>query len=158
MNPLIRPRGELSKRVNHETINWSDLVFYADANDEPFREIAVITLKSHYVDTVFSSVLSQIPKQENDSIEKYFTLVEKKAIHVMNSKAIFVREHVSIDEELNVVICLDVDKITEDVVFDSLNILTQVEIAPNAIHFFGKEATFSAKEVQLIRGNHDKFN
>jgi hypothetical protein len=132
--------------MNKITFNWSDLYFLSLAGHEKFIETSVVTLKSHYHDTIINRVYEEMARVQNVTSPGFYANVQARADLLMNEGAYPVREFVQSDEHRTIV-CLNVKNIDMLAVEMALERLTSLEkIIPGIYVEFGNPTTFSAKE------------
>ena len=119
--------------------DWPGIVFQAEAEREWFDEVTVVTLKSHYHDKVYDVAWANA-----DMVKES---VDDTAKEIMKSGAITVREYIKIDDNYHVEVCVDRDKITDEVVEEALNKLIDIDIHSNLFMESGVERTFQPHEM-----------
>lgn len=70
-------------------ISWDALYFAAESHNEPFQDVNVITLKSHFVDKVYEEAIREVGLLDEQ-------LLTKKVAKVIASQEIKVQEHVEV--------------------------------------------------------------
>ena len=121
------------------TIDWANLVFFAEAHEEPFQEVSVITLKSHYNDLCHEQAVVQVHHFNDRTIHS-------RAIIIMNSGTVSVQEFVNVNEDRSVVIAIDADTITDHEVDVALGYLAEAEIP--GITYFGEGRTYDSEAIK----------
>ncbi len=114
--------------------------------EEPFQEVTVVTLKSHYNDTCQEMAIQKV-NYSNDS-KLWEDKVQQTAEHIMNSGGITVREFVSVGEDRNVIVAIDADSITDIEVDTALGYLAEAEIPGTT--YFGDYQTYSAAAIREV--------
>jgi len=127
----------LKDRVSTLNTNWPELIFLAEAEQEWFEEVTIITLKTHYQTLVYDRAWEQTESLEG---------LNSRARDIMNSKSIQVQEYIKTNDDSSVEVCIDHDEITDQVVDEVLNLLAEVGITPNTHLDFGENKTFSTDE------------
>ncbi len=144
---MIPSERHLYKRKKSScNIDFPSLVFFAEATEEPFQEVTVVTLKSHYNDTCQELAIQKV-KYPNDS-ELWEVKVQQMAENIMNSGSVTVREFVSVGEDRSAVIAIDVDIITDSAVDIALGYLAEAEIPGTT--YFGNYQTYSASAIEEV--------
>ncbi len=129
-------------------------MFLAEATEEPFQEVTVVTLKSHYNDTCQELAIQKV-KYSNDS-ELWEAEVQRVAENIMNSGSVTVREFVSVGEDRNAIIAIDVDIITDSEVDIALGYLAEAEIPGTT--YFGSYQTYTAAAINEVMHATVKYN
>lgn len=125
------------------TSNWADLVLRGLADGEEVQDFHVVTLKSFYNSLVTDTVMNTT-YSSNVDFDKW---AEKKTKYVMDSGKIAVRQFVAHDEETDsVTVCLDVEKITNEIVNDALEKLAEIGFENGSMTFFGDSVTYTHDE------------
>jgi len=117
--------------------NWPDLIFLAEAEKECFEEVTIVTLKSQYQTAVYDRAWEQA-----DSLEG----LNSRARSIMNSKTIHVQEYIKVNDNSSIEVCVDQNEITDQVVDEVLDMLTEVGITPNTQFDFGEKRTYTVDE------------
>jgi len=143
MNDLLYKRKQNTKAK----INWPDLVFYAEATEEPFEELTVTTLKSHYGSLCEEVAVGCVAFTGDE--KSWYTKVQERAEWEMDNGNITVREHIRIDNNLNAYAVIDADAITDKEVERALTWLEQVDIPGKKE--FGDPKSFTSKQVREIQ-------
>jgi len=131
----------LKDRVSTLNTNWPELIFLAEAEQEWFEEVTIITLKTHYQTLVYDQAWEQAESLEG---------LNSRARDIMNSKSIQVQEYIKTNDDSSVEVCIDHEVITDQVVDEVLDLLAEVGITPNTHLNFGESKTFTAGEFGIL--------
>jgi hypothetical protein len=125
-------------------IDFPSLVFYAEAEAEPFQDVTVITLQSHYVDVCYDCAMEQA--ENYDDVDEWATYIQERAFGIMDSGQIIVQEFVDVKEDRSVVIAMDADTITDEVVDLALGYLSRAKMP--GLTFFGNHNTYRSETIK----------
>lgn len=128
-------------------INWPELTFYAEATGEQFEQLTVTTLKSYYESVCQEQAIEHV-KHRGDGLE-WQENVARYVTQLMNAGTIKVREFVRVDSNLNTLVVVDADTITDNEIDIALLWLEQAAIPGET--FFGEPKTFTSQQIQEIR-------
>ena len=128
--------------------SWPDLVFMAEAHHESFQDLKITTLKSQYEEKVFELAWAHIQIDEGKSEDNLTYKVEERAKTLMENRSVYVKEFVKVDEDYNVEVCVDKSVITDIIVEEVLDMLTEIGIKPNTVIEFGDAKSFSCAEIK----------
>lgn len=122
---MVIKRGTLKERAIHTLIPYTDLIIKAAADKQPFQEVRFLTLRAAYMDAVTYVIMNDtLPK--NFGTEAAKTFLDKKIKTVMDSGKVKVEEHITIADDYEVEICLDVKEINDSVIARGINLLSDI--------------------------------
>lgn len=135
-------------------IKWPELMFYAEANNEPFENITVVTAQTRYVDAannIACDLLNagSISEDISDSGERS---LDKAVVRIINDQKHSVYETVVVDKD-GIRVCINVAALDEAAMAEALN---RVEFALSELHgqhgviFFGEELTFTTADIPWL--------
>lgn len=131
---MILSKNELAKRTSKYQIDWPELVFYAEAENEPFVDVEFVTLKRHCVDLCITEELLQLP------INLAFADIDRRIEDKLKSiETATVYEFVDgwyndYSKKYHVQVGINVDTIDDEAVDYGMSLLTQVEEFTSPFH------------------------
>jgi uncharacterized membrane protein len=134
------------RRKPTHTIDYPSLVFLAEATEEPFQEVTVVTLKSHYNDLCQEMAIQKV-QYPNDG-EIWEAEVQQMAERLMDTGGITVREFVEVGDDRNVTIAIDADTITDSEVDKALGYLAEAKIPGTT--YFGSYQVYSSTDIKEV--------
>jgi hypothetical protein len=132
----------------------------ASAENEPFYELRVITLKSHFNDLCQELAMSSVEYwgEEDDSTwlmsmeymaqhdDSWADRVQQQAFNVIDTGKVFVKEFVDVKIDMSTTVALDVDEITDDSITTALAYLERSAIPGKTL--FGESITYTSSEIR----------
>ena len=146
-HPLLFKPGKLSQRAALSNINKEQLL--ACSNTAGSATVEIITLKEYYIEKVFEMVIGSAEhagSEDEEITSEWLQKIDDQIKEVMDNGKVFVREFIEISSDLNVVVCLDVDEITDEVEQQAVTRLLLMGVMP-AEAKFGKNKTFKSNEL-----------
>lgn len=141
-NNLLYNKEQLRQRVRKTAIDWPDLVFTAGANDEPFQELTVITLRSLYDTKCHERAIAQVPFNEHTWEED----IHKRANEIMDEGSIRVREMVAVDKGYKTLVVIDDKEVNDNTINKALSMLEQSKIP--GVTYFGHFVAFTSVQME----------
>lgn len=102
----------MQNQFQHNAPKWHDVVFAAEAANEPFEDITIVTTRSEFVDLACVAAADIVHRVDPSPSEDKIRLVASKLIA---AHKIAVQEHVTIDAT-GITVCIDVPDIDADTV------------------------------------------
>lgn len=128
-------------------VDWPSAVLLADALDEPFSEITVITARKFF----FTTACDMARQQLNDPAESE---VHTLAAALIANRSVTIKEHVTIDDD-GITVCLNVrDPEDESVPWKSIRYLQQALDQLDGQHgtvTFGEPLAFALVDVGSVK-------
>jgi len=128
-------------------INWSSTVFYAEAEQEQFTEVKIITLKAHFLQEVQDIAVDNINfrnKKESDLDDAIYY----KSMELINENRISVQQFVDVQQD-QIVVCLNIEEINDDTIMLALDTLANVGVTHKGKKCFGSVTNFKTHELRL---------
>jgi len=136
-----------NKQQTKILINWPDAYFLSLADKEKFIETSIITLKSHYYDTITHYAYNKLSQTEDITDPDFYKKVEAMAETMIKESSYPVKEYVKTDEE-RAMVCLNVNNIDTIAIEMALERLASLEnVKPGIYKEFGVPTTFSIDEI-----------
>lgn len=127
-------------------VNWPNAYFLSLADREEFIETSIMTLKSHYYNTVSSYAYEELLKAGAVPAEDFYKRVEARTNALINEKRFPVKEFIK-GEEDRAMVCLNVSNIDSLAIEMALERLSSLEkLDSNSYYEFGIPTTFSIDE------------
>jgi len=129
-------------------IKWPELVFYAEANHEPFQDITITTAQTSYVDTANHIASSMYyPDKYGDT-----NALDELVMQVINQQKHCVYETVTVDKD-GIRVCINAAALDEEATSEALN---RVAFALSELHgghgtiFFSEALTFTTVDIPWL--------
>lgn len=130
--------------------DWPRVIFAAEAANEPFEDVSIITAKTAYVDLAFQAA-ADILHTEGHALTS--EKVQKVACALVETQKIMVQEHVRINDD-GISVCINADDIEdENVTWKALDYVAKALDSLNGNHgvvVFSDDLQFSLSEVPAI--------
>jgi len=147
VSELLFKEGELAKRINRHKIDWPELIFYAEAEREPFADIHVVTLYSHCLQVAQEELITNLlnentPFANIDLSKKKYKDKIKQLI-----SSIKAREFVDILSD-RVVVAVDSETVDDFAIDRALEMIETIESFEVGVNYeFGCYKNYEYKEV-----------
>lgn len=115
----------LINQVQHKDF-WANIVLSAEAFQEPFEQVNVVTLRSHFLDAVFEQAFDELMQDGVWSDD----LFASKARSIIETNPPHVFEHVVFSPDGAITVVIDIPEIGEDTVFDVMEMLANAMDQP----------------------------
>lgn len=102
MNPdqLLFQEGELARRLNsYNKLDWPELIFYAEAEREPFANVHVVTLYSHCVNLAIEKMITKLSSQGTSVVDIDITKKQYRDMLTEIVPTISAREFVEVHKD-----------------------------------------------------------
>jgi hypothetical protein len=131
-----------SSFLNSPKQNWSDLILRGAADGEEFTDVRLITLRSHYEDTI--EHLAMNVTYNISGVKSLDEQIQSTKESMRNKGKIQVKQFVEHDVENNTLtICIDVPKIDDNTINVALDALAEIEFSFGTKVEFGEPKTFA---------------
>ena len=132
---------------------WPELLFYAEATHEAFRDARIITAASKYVDIAYRVAMDEPIFGDITNPSQLRATV----VSIINAEKHSVREYVDISKR-GILACIDVHTIDDNAMLKSLdmiaNALEQLNGSDGRI-YFGEELTFTTVDTPWLFDSYD---
>lgn len=118
---------------------WADVILTAETMDEPFQEVRIVTLRSHFLECVYEQALSAYPRVT----ESELSYIAKE---MLEARPITVAEHVTFSPDGSITVVIDRDIIDETATFDAMEMILKAVRAGGTHVTLGLPVSF-AKDV-----------
>lgn len=132
---------------------WPELLFYAEATREAFRDARIITAVSKYVDIAYNIALTEHVFQEDPDPLQLRSIVST----IINAERHSVREYVDVTNR-GIWICIDVFEIDDNAKMKALDMIASALEQLNGGHgriYFGGELTFTTVDTPWLFDSSD---
>ena len=141
---LYKP-GTLRRRSLQNRHDWREVFFQAAVDGQEFVDVKLLRLQDYYKDMIFSLAFESIDYGIDDNGYFDFKPIHQKARQIMDNGQIEVQPFISVTDA-GICVCVDANKIDENITEDVLEILVQVGLTPGTV-FFGKKRTYNSSEI-----------
>lgn len=139
----MKPMSQQNNKRN--SISWSDVYFYAEANKEPFQDVNIVTLKSYFTDKAYDITITELGMEDNDTLRK-------RTCEIIDNGQVLVSEHVKVSSE-GIRVVIDCAEVNDDVVWNALDMLaTALETLEGSCGkvIFGEPKSFKSTEISWL--------
>ena len=126
LNEVLFEEGELARRLNTRKINWPELVFYAEAEREPFANIHVVTLYSHCVGIALERMVGGLLTQGVTVLDADFSKKKYRDFLEDTLPTIKAREFVEVESD-RVVVAVDRKTIDDFAIDRALEMIETID-------------------------------
>lgn len=140
LNDYLYHRDNLLTKHKRPLLDWPTLTFAAGADDEPFQEMVVITLRSYYDTQCHEFALEQVPYTKD-----WEKNVHSWALKIIDNGTLKVREMVVVDENYEALVVVDDLEITDLSINKALSMLERSKIP--GITYFSDRVSFTLKQM-----------
>lgn len=128
-------------------IKWPELIFYAEANNEPFKDIRIVTAQTKYV-----SIANDIFANTISSGARISNRWEYNARAIINMQKHSVHEYVKVDKG-EIEVCINVPVLDEDATSQALDMVTitlnQLD-GMDGVVYFSDKLTFTTADIPWL--------
>lgn len=125
---------------------WNNMIFFAAAEKEDFCSINIITLKTHYRNTISDLAFTQVMKTNN--VLPPPTLIKNEMKKIIDSGKITVQQFIEYDGVDHMTICLNKDQLKSDIeILDFLATFDKIFGLKKGKTTFGHAFTFTSEEL-----------
>ncbi|TFG96113.1 hypothetical protein E4H12_11820 [Candidatus Thorarchaeota archaeon] len=135
----------VQQQNKRNSISWSDVYFYAEANKEPFQDVNIVTLKSYFTDKAYDRAITELGMVDNDSLRR-------RACEIIDGGQVLVSEHVKVSSE-GIRVVVDCAEVNDDVLWTALDLLAQaLETLEGSCGkvIFGEPTSFKTTEISWL--------
>lgn len=129
-------------------MNWPNVVFAAEAAQEPFEDVNIITALGLFVDTAFQAAADLVYTEGHTLTQEK---VQSVAFAMIADRKIMVQEHVRVNAD-GITVCINVPDVNDEAVqwqaldrvasaLDSLNGCTGVVVFSDNLYFNVNQVT-----------------
>lgn len=136
MHKLLHRPGEIKRRTCIHN-KFPDILFLAEAYDDPFTEVTIITLKQHFYELAIDEAWNKISSTSNPV--QFFSELEQTANQILHTQFKTAKEFIRIDNQ-TIHIGINAVQIDDNAVDKAVELLFQMEyLNQDAFKEFGEE-------------------